>query len=251
MGEIGESFEKLVNIMETLRAPGGCDWDKAQTHESLKPYLIEEAYELLEAIDKEDDEAMKEELGDVLLQVVFHSQIAKERKAFTIKEVIDNLSNKLIRRHPHVFKKDGKYSYIRWEEMKAKEKGKEKKSSIGEVNEALPALSLARRIQENASAVGFDWKDSQGAFEKIREEIEEFKANPSEEEFGDILFSLVNLSRFLNIDPEKALRRAVEKFVERFAIMEKLIERDGKNLREMDVEEIDKYWEIVKKEMRR
>ncbi len=251
MGKIGESFEKLIEVMEILRAPGGCDWDRAQTHESLKPYLIEEAYELLEAIDEKDDEAMKEELGDVLLQVVFHSQIAKERNAFTIKDVVDNLTDKLIRRHPHVFKKDGKYSYIRWEEMKAKEKGKKKKSSIGEVNKALPALSLARRIQENASVVGFDWKDSQGIIEKIKEEIEEFKRNPSEEEFGDILFSLVNLSRFLNIDPERALRKSVEKFVERFSFMEKLIEKDGKSIKDMDVEEMDKYWEIAKKEMRR
>ncbi len=251
MGKIGESFEKLIEVMEILRAPGGCDWDRAQTHESLKPYLIEEAYELLEAIDEKDDEAMKEELGDVLLQVVFHSQIAKERNAFTIKDVVDNLTDKLIRRHPHVFKKDGKYSYIRWEEMKAKEKGKKKKSSIGEVNKALPALSLARRIQENASVVGFDWKDSQGIIEKIKEEIEEFKRNPSEEEFGDILFSLVNLSRFLNIDPERALRKSVEKFVERFSLMEKLIEKDGKSIKDMDVEEMDKYWEIAKKEMRR
>jgi len=251
LGKIGESFEKLIEVMEILRAPGGCDWDRAQTHESLKPYLIEEAYELLEAIDEKDDEAMKEELGDVLLQVVFHSQIAKERNAFTIKDVVDNLTDKLIRRHPHVFKKDGKYSYIRWEEMKAKEKGKKKKSSIGEVNKALPALSLARRIQENASVVGFDWKDSQGIIEKIKEEIEEFKRNPSEEEFGDILFSLVNLSRFLNIDPERALRKSVEKFVERFSFMEKLIEKDGKSIKDMDVEEMDKYWEIAKKEMRR
>ena len=251
MEEIGGSFEKLVKVMETLRAPGGCVWDRAQTHESLKPYLIEEAYELLEAIDKKDDEAMKEELGDVLLQVVFHSQIAKERNAFTIKDVVDNLTDKLIRRHPHVFKKDGKYSYIRWEDMKAKEKGKKKKSSIGEVNKALPALSLARRIQENASVVGFDWKDSQGVVEKVKEEIEEFKRNPSEEEFGDILFSLVNLSRFLNIDPERALRKSVERFVERFSLMEKLMEKDGKSIKDMNIDEMEKYWEMAKKEMRR
>ncbi|MCD6449149.1 MAG: nucleoside triphosphate pyrophosphohydrolase [Thermotogaceae bacterium] len=249
MSELGESFENLIKVMEVLRAPEGCDWDRAQTHESLKPYLIEEAYELLEAIDEKNDEAMKEELGDVLLQIVFHSQIAKERNAFTMKDVIDSLTDKLIRRHPHVFKKDGKYSYIRWEEMKALEKGKKKKSSIGEVNKALPALSLARRIQENASAVGFDWKDSKGVFEKIKEEISEFERNPSEEEFGDILFSLVNLSRFLNIDPERALRKSVEKFVDRFSIMERLIEKDGKDLKSMDVEEMNKYWEMTKKEM--
>ncbi len=246
MGKVGESFERLVEIMERLRSPGGCDWDRAQTHQSLKPYLIEEAYELLDAIDSGNDEAMKEELGDVLLQVVFHTQIAKERKAFDIKDVVDFLTEKLIRRHPHVFKNEGKFSYERWEEMKAKEKGKKKKSSIGDVNQALPALSLARRMQENASALGFDWQDTEGVIEKVKEELEEFKENPSEEEFGDLLFSLVNLSRFLGIDPERALRKATEKFLERFAKMEELIEKDGKDIKELSITEMDKYWEEAK-----
>jgi len=246
LGKVGESFERLVEIMERLRSPGGCDWDRAQTHQSLKPYLIEEAYELLDAIDSGNDEAMKEELGDVLLQVVFHTQIAKERKAFDIKEVVDFLTEKLIRRHPHVFKNEGKFSYERWEEMKAKEKGKKKKSSIGDVNQALPALSLARRMQENASALGFDWQDTEGVIEKVKEELEEFKENPSEEEFGDLLFSLVNLSRFLGIDPERALRKATEKFLERFAKMEELIEKDGKDIKELSITEMDKYWEEAK-----
>ena len=245
MGEIGKSFEKLVEVMRTLRAPGGCDWDRAQTHETLKPYLIEEAYELLDAIDREDDEEMKEELGDVLLQVVFHAQIASERGAFDIKDVVDTLTEKLIRRHPHVFEKSGKYSYERWEEIKAEEK-KTKKSAIGKINPALPALSMARRIQENASAVGFDWKDVSGVKEKVREEIEEFLKNPSEEEFGDILFSLVNLSRFMGVDPERALRKSTEKFVKRFQKMEELIEKDGKKLSDLSIEEMDKYWEKAK-----
>ena len=245
MGKTGEAFERLVEVMRTLRAPGGCDWDRAQTHESLKPYLIEEAYELLDAIDKKDDEEMKEELGDVLLQVVFHSQIAAERGAFDIKDVVENLTEKLIRRHPHVFKEKGKYSYERWEEIKAKEK-KEKKSAIGKINPALPALSLARRIQENASAVGFDWERIEGVKEKVLEEIKEFLENPSEEEFGDILFSLVNLSRFMGIDPERALRKSVEKFVRRFRRMEELIEKDGKKLSDLSIEEMDRYWEKAK-----
>ncbi len=245
MGELGRSFEKLVEVMKTLRDPGGCDWDRSQTHKTLKPYLIEEAFELLEAIDKEDDQEIKEELGDVLLQVVFHAQIASERGAFDIKDVIDNLTEKLIRRHPHVFEKSGKYSYERWEEIKAKEK-KEKKSAIGRVNPALPALSMARRIQENASAVGFDWKDKSGVKEKIKEEIEEFLENPSEEEFGDILFSLVNLSRFIGVDPERALRKSTEKFVKRFQKMEELIEKDGKKLSNLSIEEMNRYWEKAK-----
>ncbi len=245
MGELGRSFEKLVEVMKTLRDPGGCDWDRSQTHKTLKPYLIEEAFELLEAIDKEDDQEIKEELGDVLLQVVFHAQIASERGAFDIKDVIDNLTEKLIRRHPHVFEKSGKYSYERWEEIKAKEK-KKKKSAIGRVNPALPALSMARRIQEKASAVGFDWKDKSGVKEKIKEEIEEFLENPSEEEFGDILFSLVNLSRFIGVDPERALRKSTEKFVKRFQKMEELIEKDGKKLSNLSIEEMNRYWEKAK-----
>ncbi len=242
----GELFEKLVNIMARLRSPDGCDWDRAQTHESLKPYMIEEAYELLEAIDRKDDKAIKEELGDVLLQVVFHSQIASERNAFTIDDVVSRLIKKLIERHPHVFKERGKYSYKTWEEMKAKEKNSKPKSSIGEVNGALPALSLARRIQENAAVMGFDWDDAAGAWEKLDEELKEFKKSPSEEEFGDILFTLVNLSRFLNIDPERALRKAVEKFVTRFEKMEEIIKKDGKKLEDLTLEEMDFYWEKAK-----
>ncbi len=247
MGKIGESFEKLVKVMETLRAPGGCDWDRAQTHETLKPYLIEEAYELLDAIDRADDREMMEELGDVLLQVVFHAQIAKERGAFDIKDVVDFLTEKLIRRHPHVFKDRGKYSYKQWEEIKAKEKGKKKRSSIGDVNKALPALSFARRIQENASAVGFDWEDASGVLEKITEELKEFRENPSEEEFGDILFSIVNLSRFLGIDPERALRKATEKFINRFEKMEQLLESEGKKLEDLSLDEMELYWQKAKK----
>ncbi len=245
MGEIGKIFERLVEVMRVLRAPGGCDWDRAQNHKTLKPYLIEEAYELLDAIDREDDQAMREELGDVLLQVVFHAQIASERGAFDIRDVVDGLTEKLIRRHPHVFEKSGKYSYERWEEIKAREK-KEKKSAIGKVNPALPALSMARRIQENASAVGFDWESVDGVKEKVIEEVEEFLKDPSEEEFGDILFSLVNLSRFMGIDPERALRKSTEKFVRRFQKMEELVESDGKKLSDLSAEEMDRYWEKVK-----
>ena len=245
MKEAGKSFERLIEVMRILRAPGGCDWDRAQTHKTLKPYLIEEAYELLDAIDRENDQEMKEELGDVLLQIVFHAQIASERGAFDIKDVVENLTEKLIRRHPHVFKGSGRYSYERWEEIKAKEK-KEKKSAIGKVNPALPALSMARRIQENASAVGFDWEDVNGVKEKVKEEVEEFLKDPSEEEFGDILFSLVNLSRFMGIDPERALRKSTEKFVKRFQKMEELIESDGKKLSDLSIEEMDKYWEKAK-----
>ncbi|AAD35994.1 pyrophosphatase [Thermotoga maritima MSB8] len=250
MKEAGILFEELVSIMEKLRSPEGCEWDRKQTHESLKPYLIEECYELIEAIDEKNDDMMKEELGDVLLQVVFHAQIARERGAFTIEDVIRTLNEKLIRRHPHVFGDSPGYSYKQWEDIKAQEKGKKKSSRIGEINPLVPALSMARRIQENASQVGFDWKDPEGVYEKIEEELKELKEAKDprelEEEFGDLLFSIVNLSRFLNVDPESALRKATRKFVERFKKMEELIEKDGLVLEELPIEKLDEYWEKAK-----
>lgn len=250
MKEAGFLFEELVSIMEKLRSAEGCEWDRKQTHESLKPYLIEECYELIEAIDEKNDDMMKEELGDVLLQVVFHAQIARERGAFTIEDVIRTLNEKLIRRHPHVFGDSPGYSYKQWEDIKAQEKGKKKSSRIGEINPLVPALSMARRIQENASQVGFDWKDPEGVYEKIEEELKELKEakDPGEleEEFGDLLFSIVNLSRFLNVNPESALRKATRKFVERFKRMEELIEKDGLVLEELPIEKLDEYWEKAK-----
>lgn len=247
-----EKFEELLNVMRTLRGENGCDWDKAQTHESLKPYVVEEAYELVEAIDEKDNIKIKEELGDILLQVIFHTIIAEENKEFTTEEVIDYLIKKLIRRHPHVFGSSEGYSYAQWEKIKAQEKGEETYSRIGKLNKALPALSLARRVQENAAAVGFDWVEIIDVIDKVREEIEELKEakNQSEveEEFGDLLFALVNLARFLNIDPEVSLRKATEKFIRRFNQMEKKIEKEGKEFERMDLKELDSYWNIVKKE---
>jgi len=246
----GKEFEKLIEIMATLRGENGCDWDKAQTHESLKPYLIEEAYEVLKAIDNKDDEELKEELGDVLLQVIFHSQIATERGAFSISDVIKTLSDKLIRRHPHVFGEAKGYSYARWEEIKAKEKGEKKRTSIGDVNHALPGLSLARRVQENAAGVGFDWVEIEDVWSKVEEEINELRNAKSqeeiEEELGDLLFAIVNLARFLNVDPESAVRKATEKFIMRFEKMEREIEKNGKNIEEMSLEELDTYWNKIK-----
>lgn len=247
---VGKEFEKLIEIMATLRSENGCEWDKAQTHESLKPYLIEEAYELLNAIDLKDDEELKEELGDVLLQVIFHSQIASERGAFTIADVIRTLSDKLIRRHPHVFGNAEGYSYARWEDIKAKEKGEKKRTSIGDINHALPGLSLARRVQENAADVGFDWTKIEDVWQKVHEEIDELKNTNSyeetEEEMGDLLFAIVNLSRFLNVDPETALRKATEKFIDRFEKMEKMIESQGKKVEDLSLTELDDFWSKVK-----
>ncbi|QTA37455.1 nucleoside triphosphate pyrophosphohydrolase [Thermosipho ferrireducens] len=250
--DLGISFEKLVNVMKQLRGPEGCDWDKSQTHESLLPYLIEETYEFIEAVNEKDYEHMKEELGDILLQIIFHAQIASENNNFSIKNIIDDLTDKLVRRHPHVFGDKQGYSYARWEEIKAKEKGEERYSRIGKINKALPALSLARRVQENAADVGFDWTDVTNVAEKVREEVNELLNTKNdeerEEEFGDLLFALVNFSRFLNIDPEISLRKATEKFVKRFRAMEKLIENDGKDFEKMSLNELERYWEAVKGE---
>jgi len=239
--------------METLRSERGCEWDRSQTHESLKPYLIEEAYELLDAIDEKNDARMVEELGDVLLQVIFHAQVAKERGAFDILDVLRTLSEKLVRRHPHVFGDSPGYSYEQWERIKSQEKGTSKSSAIGSLNKALPALSLARRIQENAAAVGFDWPDVSGAMEKVREEVRELeqaiqRGDPGsvEEELGDLLFAVVNVARFSSVDPEVALRRATEKFANRFAMVEDFAKKRGLELKKMTLEQLDALWEEVK-----
>ncbi len=253
MSQIGQSFEELVSIMSKLRSKEGCEWDRQQTHESLKSYLIEEAFELIEAIDELDEEKMKEELGDLLLQVVFHSQIASERGAFQINDVLRYLNEKLVRRHPHVFGDSPGYSYQQWEKIKSQEKGEEKSSSIGKVNYALPALSLARRIQENAAAVGFDWPDVSGALEKIDEETRELREviqkdekQKLEEELGDLLFAIVNVARFLDLDPEVALRKATEKFIRRFQVVEDFVRARGLDMKKLSLAQLDALWEEVK-----
>lgn len=246
-----KEFEELLKTMKTLRAPNGCEWDAAQTHESLKPYIIEEAFEVVEAIDSKDPQKLKEELGDVLLQVIFHSLIAEEEKTFDIYDVAKSLNEKLIRRHPHVFGSVKGYSYERWEEIKASEK-KEKKKKLGSINPALPGLSMARRIQENAAAYGFDWKDPKDVFDKVEEEIQELKdAKTNEEkaeEIGDLLFAVVNLARHLNIDPEVAVRKANEKFINRFEKMYELSEKEGVDFKSQPIEIMEEFWQKAKGE---
>lgn len=264
--------------METLRASGGCEWDREQTHFSLKPYMIEEAYEVVDAIEEDNPQHLKEELGDVLLQVVFHAQIASENGEFTLEESIELLNEKLVRRHPHVFGKTSTgYSYLQWEEIKAKEKEREsaqrnsmadtlphrpkKASRVGEFNQALPALLMARRVQENASTVGFDWKHAKDAIYKIEEEKQEIESLLSNEpgightnskelqdEIGDLLFSVVNVSRLLKIDPELALKKATQKFIRRFRVMEELLEADGLVLENQSLQILDTFWERVKRD---
>jgi tetrapyrrole methylase family protein/MazG family protein len=251
-----QTFKKAVEIMATLRSKTGCEWDREQTHLSLKPYIIEEAYEVAQAIEEKNPQHLKEELGDVLLQILFHAQIAEEEEEFTFAESIQYLNDKLIRRHPHVFGNTSSgHSYKQWEEIKAKERGKEKSSRVGEYNKALPALLMARRVQENASSVGFDWKEAKDAFYKIEEEKNEIEKLLSQEstdmsaleiEIGDLLFSVVNVARLLKIDPELALRRSTYKFITRFQRMERYIEEQGLVLEEQTLESLDRFWERAK-----
>lgn len=248
-----DAFLKLIETMRILRSENGCAWDREQTNETLKPYLIEEAYEVLEAIDSGSKEELKEELGDVLLQVVFHCQIASENGEFDITDVIETLTSKLIRRHPHVFGDSEGYSYRQWEKIKAKEKGEKKVSAIGKFNNALPGLSMARRIQENASDVGFDWEKRGDVREKLNEEISEFDnaietgdSKMVEDEFGDLLFTMVNLSRFIGVDPEEALRKSTKKFIRRFNGVEKLVNEQNLKIEDLRQEELDNFWKQVK-----
>ncbi|MEN2986159.1 MAG: nucleoside triphosphate pyrophosphohydrolase [Thermodesulfovibrionaceae bacterium] len=252
-----DKFQKLLNIMEKLRSEKGCPWDRIQTHDTLKRYLVEETYELIEAIDKKDSEAIKEELGDLLLQIVFHTQIAKEEGRFRIDDVIDTISNKLIARHPHVFG-DANFNtpedvLRQWEDRK-KEEGKLKDSLLEGIPKGLPALLRAYKIQSRVSKVGFDWKAPEDVISKLEEEIKELKEaikinnkEKIEGEIGDLLFSVVNLCRLLKIDPESCLRKTNLKFEKRFREMERLATLKNKSLEEMSLEEMDSLWDEIKK----
>ena len=254
-------FDKLVWLMSRLRDSGGCPWDREQTPESLKPFVLEEAYEVVDAIDDPNPNALKEELGDLLYQVLFLSKIASEKGQFDINDVLTNSYEKLYNRHPHVFGEDklntSEEVLKNWEKIKAEEKGETRKSILDGLPMTLPALLKAQRIQERASRVGFDWNEVGPAFEKVKEELNEFSqainANDKdaiEDEMGDLLFALVNVSRFLKISPEIALQRTLEKFSVRFSRMEELAKENGKPLEEMNLEEMDKLWVKAKEEER-
>jgi len=257
-----KEFDRLVSIMERLRAPGGCPWDAEQDHDSIARCTIEEAYELVDAIDSGDIEHLREELGDVLLQVVFHSNIAKDNDNFTIADVINDLCDKLISRHPHVFGEEtvenSDQVLVNWERLKKRERGKqERKSMLDGIPEDLPSLLYARKIQSAASKVGFDWKEPGGILDKIREESFEvsqaiFEGAPDEveSEIGDLLFSVVNLSRYYKIDPETALRRSNKKFKARFYEIEKEARARGMDLMQMSLEDMDEIWEKVKSDQK-
>lgn len=258
-----KELDRLLDIMDTLRGPDGCPWDVEQDHKSIMKCLIEETYELADAIQSGDREYLMEELGDVFLQVVFHSAIAKDNRMFTLDEVINDLCDKLVYRHPHVFGnttvKDSKEVIKNWERLKRKENTKkERKSILGGIPNTLPALLHAYKIQSIVSRVGFDWESPDGVIDKIKEEILEVidaiqaeKKDQMEDEIGDLIFSVVNLARLIDIDPEAALRRTNKKFAKRFYEIEKVAKEQGVKLSDMPMAEKDRIWEAAKAEIKR
>lgn len=252
-----KKFSELVKIMAKLRGPGGCPWDLEQDHQSIKPYLLEEAYETIEAIEGGNDQEIKEELGDLLLQVVFHARLAEERKAFTIDDIIQTINQKLIRRHPHVFDRlkgvnSSKQVLKNWEEIK---KSEGKKSALAGVPRSMPSLQRAWRVGSKASRVGFDWQNIDGVLAKILEEAKELKQAVKdnqgkervEEEYGDLLFALSSLARFLDIEPEGALHQATNKFIDRFTRLEKKLAEEKKDIRKQSFEQLEETWQQLKK----
>jgi MazG family protein len=257
----GEKFQKLVEIMGRLRAPGGCPWDREQTFDTIKPFTLEETYEVLDAIDRRDWPDLAEELGDFMLQAVFYAQMASEQDLFTIGDALDAINSKLIRRHPHVFgdqsaETAGDVKRI-WGDVKAaekKEKGREDHGLLSSVPRALPALVEAQQIASRAAAVGFDWENSTQVVEKLHEELAELheaQLNASqdelENEIGDLLFVIVNLARFMKVDPEQALRRTNAKFRRRFGFIENKLAEAGKTLADSNIDEMEALWQQAKK----
>ncbi|MGI8991687.1 MAG: nucleoside triphosphate pyrophosphohydrolase [Bryobacteraceae bacterium] len=253
---IGAKFERLVDILARLRAPGGCPWDREQTFDTIKPFLLDETYEVMDAIDARDWPELSGELGDLLLQAVFFSQMAAEQNLFTIGDAIDAITQKLIRRHPHVFGDETAPTEgdvrKRWSEIKAeenREKGKTGTGLLDGIPRALPALVEAQQISSRAAQVGFDWRNSAEVLAKLDEERAEFESAPDAEkegELGDMLFVLVNLARFYKIDPEQALRRANAKFRRRFGFIQSRLAARGKSLQESSVDEMESLWQEAK-----
>jgi len=260
MSAATDSLQRLLDIMDKLRDPGGCPWDREQTLRTLTPYLLEEAHEVIEAIESGDAEHHKEELGDLLFQIVFQSRIAREEGKFDFAQVCDAIAEKLTRRHPHVFgdvSVSGSKEVVKnWERIKAderKEKGLEKRSAIGGVPDGLPALVRAERLTEKAGAVGFDWPDVKSVMAKVYEELHELEnalesgnRNELESELGDLLFALANLGRHVKVHPEEALRATLRKFTARFGYIEEKLAERGKTPRESDLAEMDALWNEAK-----
>ena len=253
-------FERLITLMEILRSPQGCNWDRQQDHKSLLPYLIEETYEVIEAVNTERYADLKEELGDLLCQIVFHAQLARERGDFGMDEVINNLVEKLIRRHPHVFDKkrdlDAREVRDQWEKIKVR--SGEKSSVLSGLPRSMPALTMAYRIGEKAGGYGFDWSQADDVVGKVEEELGEIKLelvshSPQrrlrlEEEIGDMLFAAASLARKLGIDPEMALKRALDKFCRRFENLEREIAERGDKFDDYTVDKLEEIWQELKKD---
>lgn len=253
------SFKNLTAIVDTLMSENGCPWDKVQTHATLKPYLVEEVYETLEALDEGNPADIKDELGDLLYQILFHAKIAQQNKEFDIGDVIESISEKMVRRHPHVFK-DGKLDtpdqvVDQWEEIKKTEKNHSKRESVLDgVPKQLPGLLRAQKLQKKAAKHGFDWDKITAVFDKLDEEIAEFKEavlsgkdDDIEGELGDILFVLVNIARHKKIDAEEALRATNNKFIKRFHHIEQEVAKKDKELKDTPLDELERYWQDAKK----
>ena len=252
------AFKKLTEIVDTLMGDNGCPWDKVQTRESLKPYLVEETYETLEALDSNNPEEIKEELGDLLYQVLFHAKISEKKNEFNITDVVESISGKMVHRHPHVFKEENLKTpeevVTQWEEIKSKEKGKEnRKSVLDGIPPHLPGLLRAQKLQKKAAKHGFDWDKIDDVFDKLDEEVAEFKEAvlsgkeiEMTAELGDIIFVLVNIAKFKKIDAEEALRVTNNKFIKRFQHIEAKVAKCGKTLKKTSLEELEKYWQEAK-----
>lgn len=251
-----DSFATLVYLVSRLRAPDGCPWDREQTHTSLKPFLIEETYEVMQALDRKDAAKFCEELGDLLLQIVLHAQIAAEAGDFEIGHILRSINTKIIRRHPHVFGelevKDAREVLLSWETLKQAERS-EDVSILSSVPDNMPALAYSQALQQRASRVGFDWKEFEGIVDKLTEELKELKQAKDQEqrvsEFGDVLFALANAGRWLGVDLEQALRQSNERFRNRFAYMEQACRKRGVPMQELSLEELDQLWDKAKGEI--
>jgi tetrapyrrole methylase family protein/MazG family protein len=254
----GEGFARLVEIMARLRAPDGCPWDREQTFDTIKPYLLEETYEVMEAIDARDWKALAEELGDLLLEVVFFAQMAADAGHFDITDSLQAINTKLVRRHPHVFGSGGAKTaedvIRKWDQIKAEEKPR-LKGLLADVSKTMPALMEAQHIARRAAGAGFDWRNVEEVLAKLREELEELETARSsgshqeiEDEIGDILFVIVNVARFLKVEPEQALRKTNTKFRRRFRFVEQGLEGRGKSLKESSVEEMEALWQQAKRQ---
>ena len=249
----------LIDIVEILRSPDGCPWDREQDHKSIRRDFLEETYEVIEAINKNDRDGLLEELGDVLLQVVFHAQIEREKNSFDLNDVADGVCKKMIERHPHVFgnvsAETSEQVLDNWDVIKKQTKQqKSQTESMLSIPREFPALMRADKVQKKAAKVGFDWDSVEGAFQKVSEELEELKeavqmgvVENANEELGDLLFSVVNVSRFISVDSEEALTNATDKFIDRFSKVEKMAEEKGINMKETELSELDKLWDEAKK----